>query len=316
MEPTLLIVSDREDFAADYLIVRLRERKRAYYRMNADELSESAPTFRMGEGAAAWHVRCGDASVDLDRVSCVWYRRALRPRVPDAVDPDFRTFGNGELRHLYEGLIAAPALRWVNPPDATDLAERKIYQLRIAERHGLRVPPTLVSSDRGALERFATEQGRVICKSISHGLVTANGKAFAVHTRDVSPVQLADAETLGGVPLLLQRRVPKGMDIRVTIIGDAAYPVEIVTPPDAPIDWRATREGLSYRLCHLPADVENACRSFMCDLRLLYGAFDFVRTDDGRWYFLEVNPAGEWAWLDLALGLSMRDSLIDLLYDS
>lgn len=316
MEPTLLIVSDREDFAADYLIIRLLERKRAYYRMNGDEISHTKPTFRVGEGKVARHISCGPASVDLDRVSCVWYRRALRPRASDEVDADFQAFASAELRHLYEGLIAAPALRWINPPDATELAERKIYQLRIAERHGLRVAPTLVSTDPEMLQQFAAEHEQVVCKSISHGLVRAQGEAFAVHTHEVSSAELSQAGTLGGVPLLLQRCVPKGVDIRVTIIGDVAYPIEITTPPGAPIDWRATREGLSYRICDLPVDVEKACRSFMCGLRLLYGAFDFIRTNAGEWYFLEVNPAGEWAWLDLALGLSMRDSLIDLLYGS
>jgi len=316
MESTLLIVSDREDFAADYLILRLRERKRAYYRLNADELSDTDPTFRVGEAGASRHVRCGDASVDLNRVGCVWYRRALRPKAPEMVHADFRGFASAELRHLYEGLIAAPELRWVNPPDATELAERKIYQLRVAGRHGLLVPPTLVSSDPAALEQFAAEHGQVVCKSISHGLVSANGTSYAVHTREVSPAQLADAGTLGGIPLLVQRCVPKGMDIRVTIIGDKVYPVEVITPPGSPIDWRATRDGLSYRLCDLPSDVERGCQTFMHELRLLYGAFDFVRTDQGQWFFLEVNPAGEWAWLDLALGLPMRDSLIDLLYGS
>jgi glutathione synthase/RimK-type ligase-like ATP-grasp enzyme len=171
-----------------------------------------------------------------------------------------------------------------------------------------------VSSDRAALQRFAAEHGRVVCKSISHGLVAANGNTYAVHTREVSSDQLAEGESLGGVPLLVQRCVPKGVDIRVTIMGDKAYSVEIVVPLGSPIDWRATREGLSYRLCNLPTEVYDACQSFMRELRLLYGAFDFVRTDDGDWYFLEVNPAGEWAWLDLELGLSMRDKLIDLLY--
>lgn len=315
MEPILLIVSDREDFAADYLIVRLRERKRAYYRMNVDELSATALTFRVADGVISRHVKCADTSVDLDRVNCVWYRRALRPRAAESVHRDFRGFASNELRHLYEGLLAAPGLRWVNPPDATELAERKIYQLRVAGRHGLSVPPTLVSSDLASLEKFAADHGQVVCKSISNGLVTANGQAYAVHTREVSRAQLSDAGSLGGVPLLLQRCVPKGVDIRVTICGDKAYPVEVITPPGSPIDWRATHGELRYRLCHLPAEVYGACRSFMRELRLLYGAFDFVRTDDGRWYFLEVNPAGEWAWLDVALGLSMRDSLIDLLYD-
>jgi hypothetical protein len=52
----------------------------------------------------------------------------------------------------------------------------------------------------------------------------------------------------------------------------------------------------------------------MSALDLAYGAFDFIRTENADWYFLEVNPAGEWAWLDVALGLPMRDSFVELFY--
>jgi hypothetical protein len=314
MKPSLLIVSEREDFTADYLIVRLRERALPYYRLNSDELAVSAPAFRAGEGDTLRQVNCGEASVDLDSIGCVWYRRAVRPQAPSAIHTDFRAFACAELRHLYEGLISSPTLRWVNPANATELAERKIYQLRIAGLHGLKVPPTLVSSDREALQEFVDRHHNVICKAISHGLIRAQGQAFAVHTRAVTRSEMMETETLGGIPLLLQRRILKGVDIRVTIIGNAVFPVEVITPVDGPVDWRANREGLKYRLCDLPVNVEQACRSFMRELGLLYGACDFIRTDEGEWYFLEINPAGEWAWLDLALGLSMRDSLIDTLY--
>lgn len=315
MAPTLLIVTEREDFAADYLIVRLRERGLSYYRLNADQLFESAATFQVGEGRAIQRtVSCGEAFVDLTFVHSVWFRRALQPTAPNSVDPEFRTFAAAEVRHLFEGLIGDPSVRWVNPIAATEMAERKVYQLRLAGRCGLRVPATLISSDREELERFAAAHDGVICKTISHGLVTSQDQAYAVHTREVTATELAESDALGGTPVLLQRCVRRGADVRITIIGETTYAVEVVTPPDAPVDWRATREGLTYRLCELPSEIEEACRSFMRALGLTYGAFDFIRTDGSEWFFLEVNPAGEWAWLDVALGLSMRDSFIDLFY--
>ena len=135
-----------------------------------------------------------------------------------------------------------------------------------------------------------------------------------MHTHRVTQQDLNEAGAMAAVPTLLQQCIPRGTDIRVTIIGDAVFPVEIITPPDAPVDWRATRKGLRYRLCAIPAETERNCRSLLAALGLVYGAFDFIRTDSGDWYFLEVNPAGEWAWLDIELGLPMRDALIDLLY--
>lgn len=315
-EPTLLIVTDRQDFTADFVIVRLLERGLSYYRLNSDQLAASTMTLRVGGGRRPQRViACGGASIDLERVQCVWYRRAVRPAAPESIEPGLRPFAASELRHLYEGLICDPDIRWVNPPEATDRAERKVYQLRIAEKHGLRVPSTIVSTDIEGIANFADREGLVICKPISQGLISSGEGAYAVHTHGVTHREIVEASTLSGIPTLLQQRVPKGTDVRVTVIGAAVFAVDIVTAPDSPVDWRASREGLTYRVCELPDEIERACQSLMKGLGITYGAFDFIRTEKSEWFFLEVNPAGEWAWLDVELGLSMRDALIDLLYD-
>jgi hypothetical protein len=271
-------VTDRHDFAADFVIVRLRERGLPYFRLNSDQLWSTPMTLTVGGGCESqrW-VSCESASVDLDDVGSIWYRRAIRPPVNPSVDPDYRLFAASELRHSFEGLLADPAIRWVNPPAATELAERKVYQLRTAQHHGLRVPPTIISTNRDELLRFAGREERVICKPISQGLVSVGGADFAMHTREVTYREIVDANTLGGVPTLLQRSIPKGTDIRVTIIGDSVFPVEILLPRDAPVDWRATRAGITYRSCTLPHEVEGACRSLMAALDISYGAFDFIR---------------------------------------
>jgi glutathione synthase/RimK-type ligase-like ATP-grasp enzyme len=49
-------------------------------------------------------------------------------------------------------------------------------------------------------------------------------------------------------------------------------------------------------------------------LNLQYGAFDFIEKPDGELVFLEINPTGEWAWLENALGYPMRSAFIELFY--
>jgi D-alanine-D-alanine ligase-like ATP-grasp enzyme len=43
---------------------------------------------------------------------------------------------------------------------------------------------------------------------------------------------------------------------------------------------------------------------------LIFGAFDFSVTPDGRWWFLECNPAGQWGWLTEETGLPIADELV------
>lgn len=297
------------------MIAHLLERGLSYYRLNADDVGQSRITVRISDGHVERRLQFGTSAVDLERVSCVWYRRALHAQAPSSVSPQFQPFVNAELRHLYEGVIASANIRWVNPLIATELAERKLFQLRCAREVGLRVPATVVSDDVEALVELADAMP-VICKPISQGLVRTGDGWFAVHTRQVRSSELRGATSATGVPALVQQLVPRGRDIRLTLIGDEHFPVEVVTSANAPIDWRASPEDLSYRVCEVPTDVLQACRALLSRLQLVYGAFDFIRTDDGVWYFLEVNPAGEWAWLEVELGLPMRQALAKLFYQS
>ena len=47
-------------------------------------------------------------------------------------------------------------------------------------------------------------------------------------------------------------------------------------------------------------------------LGLRFGAFDFLVCPDG-WVFLEVNPNGQWAWIETATGLPIASTIADAL---
>ena len=51
----------------------------------------------------------------------------------------------------------------------------------------------------------------------------------------------------------------------------------------------------------------------LMDFQLEFGAFDFIVTNDNQWYFLEVNPNGQWLWLEKILALDISEKIIDLL---
>src|SRR5690348_17066151 len=129
-KPGLLIVTNRSDFAADFLITRLLELELPYFRLDADDLVSTRVTSETRDEIEETRLRLGPRELELSTVGCIWYRRALRPALPDNVSQGFRAFAATELRHVYEGLLNARA-RWVNPLLATEAAERKLFQLRL-----------------------------------------------------------------------------------------------------------------------------------------------------------------------------------------
>ena len=53
----------------------------------------------------------------------------------------------------------------------------------------------------------------------------------------------------------------------------------------------------------------------MRGLSLTYGALDFIVTPDGEHVFLEINPSGQWGWIEEATGLAITNTIVDLLVE-
>ena len=49
----------------------------------------------------------------------------------------------------------------------------------------------------------------------------------------------------------------------------------------------------------------------MEDFNLIFGAFDFIVTPEDKWVFLEVNPNGQWLWLEQSLNLDISKKILD-----
>ena len=109
--------------------------------------------------------------------------------------------------------------------------------------------------------------------------------------------------------------VKPGVDIRITFVGDDCFPVSIaVAGSDAPLDWRAASDDqLEYRSIDPPEEVLLGCREMNRRAGLEYAAYDFVEAADGTYWFLEVNPSGQWGWIEQALGLPISDRIAERL---
>jgi glutathione synthase/RimK-type ligase-like ATP-grasp enzyme len=81
----------------------------------------------------------------------------------------------------------------------------------------------------------------------------------------------------------------------------------------ATLDWRPFLQDLEYEVVELPPEIEAKILIFMRTFGLIYGAFDFIVTPEGRYVFLEVNPSGQYMWVECATGLEITAALADAL---
>ena len=73
--------------------------------------------------------------------------------------------------------------------------------------------------------------------------------------------------------------------------------------PSSATDWRATENpDLEHKIHNLPDRTGNQCLELVRRLGLGFGAIDFALTEEDEYIFFEINPNGEWLWIELQLG--------------
>ena len=115
-------------------------------------------------------------------------------------------------------------------------------------------------------------------------------------------------------PTYFQNEINKIADIRITVVGNDIFPVQITFDNSKTPDWRRMECEVAYNEFDLPDELKEKCIRLVSELGLNFGAIDMARTTDGDYYFFEINPTGEWAWIEHKLGLPIRESLIKTFY--
>jgi hypothetical protein len=262
-------------------------------------------------------LRLDDGSrLDLSRCGSGWWRRALPPRHDARIaDPDQSTWALTETYEAMSGFWDALPVTWVSPPRAIETSMMKTWQLPAARAAGLEIPSTLVTSDPDEAREFidGLGLGRVICKAFS--ATRENWR----ETRVVGPAEYALLDRVALAPVIFQELVPAEVDLRITVIGEELFSAAVHSQElDYPLDFRLFLEtGAGVRMTPdvLPADVEEALLRLLKAAGLRYGAIDMRRTPDGRHVFLEVNPAGQWRFVEEVTGQPITAAMARLLTD-
>jgi hypothetical protein len=321
----ILILSQPADTHADAVEAHLAARGAAFVRFDHAEFPSAAEVaLRITpRGERRVVLRTAQRELDLETVTAVWYRRPQAPSAASSVrDPAVSRYVAIEsatfLGDVWSCLecLHVPARRPVY-----HRVEQKGWQLLQAARLGFEVPDTLVCNSPEAFLAFHREHdGRLISKMPGSDLNTgALGAAFMRYTEVVTRRDVAHARALRLSPVAFQRYVDKRVELRITVVGARVFAAEIHSQANARTrhDWRRYDHLNTPMAPHeLPADVARRCARLVASLGLCYGAIDMVLTPDGRYVFLELNPNGQFYWVEEFTGLPISAAVAELLADA
>lgn len=322
MKTVLIITHSGDNESVEFVARAVTERGARAVRLDTDRFpSEVRLAARYGgDGGGSVTFGAGGVELDLNEVEAVWHRRlSVAARVPREMDAQLRAASVGESRAALLGVLAGLTAFRVDQEAAIRRAEQKPLQLRVARELGLEVPPTLVTNDPTAARDFyAACGGRVIAKMLSSFAVyDREGRESVVFTNPVGPEDLEDLTGLSLCPMTFQERVEKRLELRATIVGRSVFTASIdsQSSPRAAHDWRRDGVGLvdEWQPYQLPPEAEQRLLALTDYFGLNYGAADFILTPDGRHVFLELNPSGEFFWLEHGPGLPISGALADVL---
>jgi len=261
-----------------------------------------------------------DGRVDVRDITTVWNRRPLPPIPDPRLKPVDQEFVVKESQHVLDSLWHCLRDRfWVNPFDSSRAAGHKPYQLQVARSVGLEIPRTLLTNETQEVEDFFERcGGQMIYKSLRPFAHREDGTPRGVFTTRVEREHLAARlEQITLAPCLFQEYIPKKSELRVTIIGHRTFTSEIDSQQaeHTKVDWRrgVLRGPLPQRPFVLPEHVELRARELMRRLGLVFGCLDFIRTPDDRFVFLEVNPNGQWYWVERDTGMPLLAHFTEML---
>ncbi len=252
-------------------------------------------------------------------VDVVWYRKPRLLKVSELpVDPMYQHFAFSAYKRTVQALYGLLQDKmWVSDPWMIFRAENKLHQLECAAVYGFRVPQTLITSSPNDAEKFRKNVGKIITKTMGNEFVVIDGKPYNFYTTRIAPDEVIDFSGLRISPAIFQEEVTKGVDVRVTVVGDQVFPCEIQQKGTmlGEIDWRSGIGGLDLiYISHdrLPSDLAEKCIRLVQGMGLKFGAIDLILDPQGNYWFMEINPNGQWGFVEEETGVPISKAMAAL----
>lgn len=314
----VLVISNKSDVTSDFIIKNLKERDIDFYRFNTEELTKTCSitldfltsTFLLSDSVLKKHF-------DLKEFSSVYFRRPELPLIDESgMSSGEILFLKNEISFTLEGIYKI--LRnayWVSSVYAIREAENKIYQLELAKKIGFEIPDSIITNSFIDTTTFY-ERNHECCiiKPIKSGLIENKKESKIVFTSSLEHSPKCQ-EQIKMSPNFFQNHIPKIGDVRVTVVGKKAFSTLIHSQEESEtqVDWRRGENVLKHTRIQLPDDILNKCIELLISLNLSFGAIDFILDKNNNYVFLEINPNGQWGWIQHQTGYDISNEIVNLL---
>ena len=278
----LLIITDSTDVTSDCIIQEFRKfGYKDFIRFNTD-LFESYDIEVMFHGFSITDPT--GRTINEETISALYWRKPWMTIEPEPYTLD--NFEYQQRKYLVRDIVNL-CIRRNNVYHLVEpYAEQrvgKIIQMIVAEKY-FPIPEWKIISGN----KVKTLSPPWLVKTLYNMRVGMNSPKVSAWTSDtLSP----------SYQWFLQQEVKGNYDVTVVYVNGHIFSYRLKREH---LDWRTDiNESMEWTKFSLASDVIKKIDNYMIELNLKYGRLDFIQDCQGVLQFLEVNPNGQFAWLDL-----------------
>ena len=300
MEKSILVITSSIDVTVDYIIKKNGDK--SFFRFDVDDFSN----YEINVSNYTWTIRnkVSDCVIEMKNVISIYYRKPIFPNLSE-YESYYHSMIEKDILALITGIADSFDGKVLSKPYLLRMSENKINQLIFASINNFLIPKSFIGNDNHALKSYSENQA--IIKPLTTGKVYTETECELYQT---SYFNFAN-DDIALTPIYLQNYIQKQFEVRITVINKNFFTVRIDTKDK--LDWRKDYENHKYTIIDCPEKIKKECNKMLSYYNLVFGAFDYIVTPQNEWIFLELNPNGQWLWLEEALKLDISNKIIEYL---
>ncbi|MEC5395935.1 hypothetical protein [Bergeyella sp. RCAD1439] len=294
----ILIISRDGDTTTDLVIDWLLEYNLPFLRVNDDFYYNICMDFQDFSASTIYDIKISDISVIWFRKNTFLLNKSDQENIIKQLDKSIITFSNNEIvefrKYFFWKLSEIKSIKWLTNPNK--ITENKLIQMDVARSVGLRVPKTFVITRKKDLLNFTSNSVGIVKPIVNCIHPVIDGKGVIMKT---CIVDRKTEDTPITFPIsLVQNLIEKLFEIRVFYIDNEFFATKVVEEENNEIDHRVNIAMNKTRFENylLPNDIKNKLRALFETFDLNCSSVDLLVDKNGDYYFLEINPTGQFTY--------------------
>lgn len=315
----IIIMSEDEDYTTYVVIMWLR--KMGILNVKRINVNDSSLSITIKENIVK--VLTSYDSFEILKNDLCWFRRAVFPAMMIQSDPRSNSgqrkfFSYQEKKNIFESLLCwiINNCRYYSNPFCSDV--NKIDVLIKAKECGLQVPDWLLTGEREEAKRIIEKHTTVAVKPFNPLSFIAGDFAFKNITK---LIKVEDIERIPDVfrPFIFQKYIHKKYELRIFFFKEYYYSMLIDSQNDSKTstDFRNYNNDMPNRFIpyQIPDEYKKKLKHLSEILKLDTGSYDVLVDKNDEYYFLEVNPIGQFGMVSYPCNYFIEKYIAEYLYN-